>query len=124
MNWKGSGRKQSWPIGATVWHLLKRPCTPAADCVQTDWCCCCLSPRHHSPRHCCYESVRRCSDPAEPHLLSLCTRIAIRMSTPATTRSYFATVLTHRTGLEPRTGASGDLERSWRRTRCNTADVT
>lgn len=26
--------------------------------------------------------------------------------------------------LEPRTGASRDLERSWRQTRCNTADVT
>jgi len=48
----------------------------------------------------------------------------LRLSTPATTRLHYATVSIHRTGLEPRTGASGDLERSWRRTRCNTADVT
>jgi len=54
----------------------------------------------------------------------LCTRITVTLSTPATNRSHFATVSTQRTGLEPRTGASGDLERSWRRTRCNTADVT
>jgi len=36
MNWKGSGRKQSWPIRATVWHLLQSTCTPAAACVRTD----------------------------------------------------------------------------------------